>query len=98
MPRRPKPSVAVLCECLQNAGMPVNITIRNVPSKVRDTLAARAARAGKSLQEYLRGEMVALAEKPSIDEWLERVRKRKAESPVQVTTEEILAYRDADRR
>lgn len=83
---------------MQNACMPVNITVRNVPSKVRDTLAARAARAGMSLQEYLRSELVALAEKPSIDEWLARVRKRKAESPVQVTAEEILAYRDADRR
>lgn len=82
---------------MQNACMPVNITVRNVPNKVRDTLAARAARAGMSLQEYLRSELVALAEKPNIDEWLARVRRRKAESPVQVSAAEILGYRDADR-
>jgi antitoxin FitA len=35
--------------------MPVAITIRNVPEEVRDELAARAARSGRSLQEYLAG-------------------------------------------
>jgi plasmid stability protein len=78
--------------------MAVNITIRNVPGKVRDTLAARAGRAGMSLQEFLRSELVALAEKPSIDEWLARVQKRRSEAAAQLTTQEILAYRDADRR
>ena len=34
--------------------MSVAITIRDVPDETRDELAARAARAGKSLQEYLR--------------------------------------------
>lgn len=35
--------------------MAVQITIRDVPDKVRDELAARAARQGKSMQEFLRG-------------------------------------------
>ena len=38
------------------------VTIRNVPERVRDELAARAARAGKSLQEYLRGVLIEAAE------------------------------------
>ena len=36
------------------ACMAVQITIRDVPDKVRDELAARAARQGKSMQEFLR--------------------------------------------
>ncbi len=31
------------------------MTVRDVPTEVRDELAARAARAGKSLQQYLKG-------------------------------------------
>jgi len=41
--------------------MPIQITIRNVPEKVRDELAARAALQGKSMQEYLRSELERLA-------------------------------------
>ncbi|WP_396654373.1 FitA-like ribbon-helix-helix domain-containing protein, partial [Microbacterium sp.] len=33
--------------------MSVAITVRNVPDDVRDELASRAARSGRSLQEYL---------------------------------------------
>jgi hypothetical protein len=33
--------------------MSVDIIIRNVPDEVRDELAGRAARQGRSLQEYL---------------------------------------------
>ena len=44
--------------------MPVSITIREVPDEARDELAARAARSGRSLQEYLRAELVELARRP----------------------------------
>lgn len=37
----------------------VAVTVRDVPDEVRDELAARAARAGKSLQEYLRALLVS---------------------------------------
>ncbi len=33
------------------------MTIRDVPDHTRDVLAARAARAGMSLQEYVRAEL-----------------------------------------
>ena len=78
--------------------MSVQITIRNVPDEVRDELAARAASAGKSMQEYLRGELERLASRPSVDRWLETVRKRKETAPREISAETILDHRDADRR
>jgi plasmid stability protein len=74
------------------------ITIRNVPEKVRDELAARAARAGISLQEYLLRELTIMAAYPSQDEWLDDVRAQAREMGAHLTVEEILADIDADRR
>jgi len=78
--------------------MPVQITIRDVPEKVRDELAARAALQGKSMQEYLRSELERLAARPSVDAWLEQVRKRKRASRARVSSAGILKERDAGRR
>jgi antitoxin FitA len=76
----------------------VAITVRDVPDGVRDELAARAARAGKSLQEYLRGLLIATADKPTVDEVLARARARVAATGVRVDADDILTNRDADRR
>ena len=78
--------------------MSVQITIRGVPEDVRDKIAARAAAKGQSMQEYLRGELVRLVAKPSIEEWLRDVRAHKRAMKNSVTTEEILRARDADRK
>lgn len=78
--------------------MPVQITIRNVPTSVRDEIAVRAALERKSMQEYLRGELERLAAHPTPAQWLERVRQRKATMGGRVGAEEILRHRDADRR
>lgn len=78
--------------------MAVQITIRNVPDSVRDELAARAARQGQSMQEYLRGELERLAARPPVEKVLERMRERKATAPARIEPEEILELRDADRR
>ena len=56
--------------------MPVTITVRAVPDEVRDALAARAALAGKSLQEYLSAELETLASRPSVLEAVMRARAR----------------------
>ncbi len=64
--------------CMQNAGMAIQITIRNVPEEVRDELASRAALQHQSMQEYLRGELERIASRPSLDTWLNSVRERKA--------------------
>jgi plasmid stability protein len=84
--------------CWQNDSMPVQINIRGVPERVRDELASRAALAGKSMEEYLRGELERLASRPTIDAWLEQVRKRKRASQTRVSARQILEQRDADRR
>jgi antitoxin FitA len=74
------------------------ITIRDVPDEVRDELAARAARAGKPLEEYLLGELTIMAMCPSQDDWLDEVRAEARASGANLTIEGILADRDADRR
>ncbi len=78
--------------------MPTSITVRNVPDEVRDELAARAARAGRSLQEHLRGELIEMASRPTLDEVLDRIRRRKELTGTVVDPESILADLDADRR
>jgi plasmid stability protein len=75
---------------MQNAGMPVNITIRDVPDEVRNTLATRARRQRKSMQEYLREQLEKLAEKPSIEEWVDDVRAQVKRSGTRVGRDEIV--------
>ena len=78
--------------------MVVQITVRNVPKAVRDELAARAALAHKSMQEYLRGELARLASRPSIDRWLERVGARQNATGTRLPASAILRHLDAGRR
>jgi antitoxin FitA len=70
--------------------MAIQITIRDVPEQVRDELASRAALQGKSMQEYLRAELERLAARPSVESWVEQVRRRKRAANTQVSTTEIL--------
>lgn len=53
-----------------------SITVRDVPDDVRDELAARAARSGRSLQEYLKGELIDLAHRPTVADVVVEVRRR----------------------
>lgn len=78
--------------------MGVAITVRDVPLEVRDELAARAARSGRSLQEYLRGFLVEAVAKPTAADVIARARARVDATGGQVQPEAILAARDADRR
>ena len=78
--------------------MPISITIRNVPNRTRDELAARAARSGRSLQEYLRRELIALADKPDMESLLDRIAQHKEVYQTNLSPEDILAFRDQDRR
>ncbi len=78
--------------------MPKAITVRNVPDEVTTELAVRAARSGRSMQEYLRGELIRLADRPDIDAVLAEVRRRAVASGAVLGTPTILAARDADRR
>jgi plasmid stability protein len=78
--------------------MAVAITIRAVPDGVRDELAARAARAGKSLQEYLREMLIESADRPPVADVIARARARVEVTGTKVAADSILAARDADRR
>jgi antitoxin FitA len=75
-----------------------SITIREVPQETRDELAARAALAGRSLQEYLRLQLIELARRPDPEVLLARVRERKASMGTRLPADRILTHREADRR
>lgn len=53
------------------------IQLRHVPDRVNRTLKARAAKKGMSLSDYWVREVTQLAETPTIDEFLVRLRKDK---------------------
>lgn len=65
---------------MHNACM-VNVTIRDLPDDVHACLRARAEAAGKSLQQYLVAELDRLANTPTMEEMLQRIR---ASGPGQV--------------
>ena len=83
-------------EQLQNACMPA-ITIRDVPNETRDQLAERAAASGRSLQQYLRAELIRLAERPDNLAIVTRAQARVRQTGEGLTREQILEVLDADR-
>lgn len=52
------------------------IQIRNVPDSLHRKLKARAAETGKSLSEYLLGEVERIAALPTREEMLRRIHSR----------------------
>ena len=90
--------IADYWQCWQNACIPVQITIRNVPEEVRDELASRAALKRQSMQEYLLGELERLAGLPSIETVLDEVRRRVEASGTSIPSSVIVEARDADRK
>jgi len=78
--------------------MATTMTIRNVPEHVHNTLAARAARSGRSLQEYLLVELSHLAQQPTAHELMEQAGARAAAAGTRLDVDLLLADRDADRR
>ena len=73
------------------------VTIRDVPDETRDELAARAAATGRSLQEYLRAQLIGLAERPDVEVLVAQMAKRKARTKSELSADKILRHRDADR-
>ena len=73
-------------------------TIRDVPDEVRDELAARAAHAGQSMQEYLRSMRMDAASRPPVQDVVARARTRVRAAGTSVPRDEILVARDAARR
>ena len=52
------------------------IQVRNVPDDLHRALKARAAREGRTLSDYILAELPRLADKPSPEQILARVRAR----------------------
>ena len=73
------------------------ITIRDVPDDTRDQLASRAAASGRSLQQYLRAELIRLAERPDNVAIVTRAQARLRAAGAGLTGEQIIQLRDADR-
>lgn len=82
---------------MQNACM-TTITIRNVPTETHAELVKRAAAEGMSLQEYVKQTLIERARKPDMRELMDRIERRVNASGTHLTTEEILEYKEADKR
>lgn len=83
---------------LHHDGMPTSITVRDVPDATRNELAARAARSGRSLQEYLRNALIELARKPDPEEWAARVEARVRRMGTRIEPSEVLDLLAPERR
>lgn len=66
--------------------MPRTIQIRDLDDDVYAALVRRAAEVGITVPELLRREAARLASRPSLEEWLERTRRRSSD----ITREEVL--------
>lgn len=77
--------------------MPPVIIVRDVPDDVRDELAARAHRSGRSLQEFLRGALIDLASRPDPALLMSEVRARTATLGTSSPAEDIVALLDEAR-
>jgi plasmid stability protein len=53
-----------------------NLLVRDVPDDVHAALQRRAERRGQSMQQFLLSELRLLAERPSVDEVLDRIERR----------------------
>lgn len=82
---------------MHNASMP-SITIRDVPTEVRDKLAARASAEGRSMQQYLVKELSRLVDRPSNAEIAQRAHRRNTQLGVSIRTQQILDALDEGRR
>ena len=63
--------------CLYAGDMSKMIQIRDVQGSVRRTLKSRAAREGMSLSDFIKRELEHVAERPTMQEWLERTQQAK---------------------
>jgi antitoxin FitA len=81
---------SIPCISTIHAGMSRSITIRNVPDDTGDKLAARAALTGRSLQEYLRTQLIDLAARPDADVLMARIRARKESIGSRISAETIV--------
>jgi hypothetical protein len=70
--------------------MPKTVQIRDIEDDTYAALARRAADVGLTVPELLRREVARIASRPSVDEWLERTRRR----PSAISRAEIIEALD----
>lgn len=63
--------------CLYALNMSKMIQVRDVPESVHGILKSRAARQGMSLSDFIKQELRRVAERPAMQEWLERTQQAK---------------------
>jgi len=81
--------------CKHATYMSKMIQIRNVPTALHRKLKSRAALAGMTLSDYLLKEIGEVAERPTMEELRERLRKR---SPVNLSISVAEAVREERER
>ena len=70
--------------------MSKTVQIRDIDDEVYAALGRRAAEAGLTVPDLLRREATRLASRPTVDEWLERTRRR----PSTISRAEVLEALD----
>ena len=53
-----------------------NVLVRDIPEDIHAALQRRAEQRGQSLQQYLAAELRRLAERPSLEDVLDRIDRR----------------------
>ncbi|HEV2205580.1 MAG TPA: hypothetical protein VGR36_03515 [Candidatus Acidoferrales bacterium] len=71
------------------------IQVRNVPDSLHRALKAQAALSGMSLSDFLLAEIRQVAERPTIAELKERLRRRSQVAPLVSAAEAVRRERDA---
>ena len=54
-----------------------NVLVRDIPDAVHAELQRRAEQRGQSLQQYLASELKRLVERPTLEEVLDRIERRR---------------------
>jgi plasmid stability protein len=70
------------------------IQVRDVPETIHATLKARAAREGMSLSDFIKRELQRDAERPSMEEWLQRTRETRPVATKRTAADVIREMRD----
>ncbi len=68
--------------------------IREVPEPLHSALKARAASEGMSLSDYIKRELVRIAERPTMREWLRRTQEAKPIRTKRRASEAVRQLRD----
>ena len=71
------------------------IQLRNVPDALHRSLKSRAALEGLSLSDYVLAEIRRVAERPTLSELRERLKRRAPVDPRPSAAEAVRAERDA---